>query len=286
MEGITEYKTKQGVHVLQVHYKASPEKRSPEWEAEARRGMSEQDFEREYNISWNSPKGRPWYPEFRHDFHVAKEPLVPIPGRPIHRAWDYGLTPATAFAQTTAKGQLLILHPELQSEDCGITAHGRVVQSESNTWFPGFTFSDVGDPAGNQRAQTDEKSCNDILRELYGIRVMPGPVSFTERDEAVRMLLTTTTPDGQPMILIDPRNSQWIIAGFRGGYQRKEVAGVYTDDPEKNMFSHIMDAIQYLAATIFKADSRRDKDFVNRRAGGLKEDVRHAAGYKRGYQTR
>lgn len=194
-------------------------------------------------------------------------------------SWN-GNTPATAFAQTTAKAQMMILYPELQSEDCGITAHGKVVQSESATWFPGFQFNDIGDPAGNQRAQTDEKSCNDILKELYGIRVSPGVVSFTARDEALRKLLTTTTPDGQPMFLIDPRD-KWIIAAFRGGYQRKEVAGVYTDDPDKNMFSHIMDAIQYGAASIYKMAAR--PEFVNRQQGG-RADGSDRNKFNRGYR--
>ena len=286
MEGITEYKTSQGVHVCRLHYTADEDKRSPEWKANAKIGTSDQDWEREYEINPNAPRGKPWYPEFRYDFHVAKAPIQPIEGRPIFRLWDYGLTPATSFAQTTAKGQMVILYPELQSEDCGITAHGKVVQSESATWFPGFQFNDIGDPAGNQRAQTDEKSCNDILKDLYDIKVRPGVVSFTARDEALRKLLTSTTQDGQPMFLIDPRCSQWIIAGFRGGYQRKEVAGVYTDDPDKNMFSHIMDTIQYGAASIFKGSDRQP--FVNRAQGGHANGSelrdRLNGGYRRGYQ--
>lgn len=284
MEGITEYKTSQGVHILRCHFTADPDKRTPEFEAEARRGMSEQDFEREYNINFNAPRGKAWYPEFRYDFHVAKEPLQAIQGRPVGRFWDYGLTPATAFAQTTAKAQLLILYPELQSVDCGITAHGAVVKSESGLWFPGHQFVDFGDPAGNQRAQTDEKSCNEILDDKYGIIVQPGPVSFTTRDEALRTLLTGLTPDGQPRLLIDPRCSH-VIAAFRGGYQRREVAGVYMEEPEKNMFSHIMDAIQYGAAMIFGATDA--KPIVNRKQGGFSDgrSIQHA-GYRRGYQTR
>lgn len=283
MEGITEYETAQGVHVLRIHYTADPAKRGPEFEAEARRGMSEQDFEREYNINFNAPRGKPWYPEFDYQRHVAKESIQPIPGRPICRSWDYGLTPATTFAQVSTKGQLLILHPEMQSVDCGITAHGRTVKSESQVWFPGFSFSDVGDPAGNSRSQTDEKSCNDILHDDYGITVQAGEVTFTKRDEALRKLLTTLTPDGQPMILIDPRCEQYVIGGFRGGYQRKEVGGVYTDDPDKNMFSHIMDTIQYLAAFMSKIQDK--KPFVNRKQGGLRSgDIRdkYNRGYKRG----
>lgn len=284
MDGITEWKTPQGIHVLSIHYSADEEKRSEDWAAEQKKGMTEQAWQREYEINFDVYSGRPWYPEFRYDFHVAKEPLQSIQGRPVGRFWDYGLTPATAFAQTTAKAQMLILYPELQSVDCGITAHGAVVKSESGLWFPGCQFVDFGDPAGNQRAQTDEKSCNDILRDEYGINVQPGPVSFTTRDEALRTLLTGLTPDGQPRLLIDPRCSH-IIAAFRGGYQRREVAGVYMEEPEKNMFSHIMDAIQYGAAMIFGATD--SKPIVNRKQGGFSDgrSIQHS-GYRRGYQTR
>jgi hypothetical protein len=288
MEGITEHKTPQGVHVLRIHYTADTEKRTPEFEAEARRGMSEQDFEREYNINFNAPRGKPWYPEFQYNLHVAKEPIKPIPGRPICRAWDYGLTPATSFGQVSPKGQLLILHPEMQSEGVGITAHGKVVKSESQVWFPGFSFSDVGDPAGNARTQTDEKSCNDILRAEYEINVMAGEVTLTKRDEALRKLLITLTPDGEPMLLIDPRCEQYIIGGFRGGYQRKEVAGIFTEEPADNMFTHIMDTIQYMAAFIFGVTNA--KPFENRLQGGISNDIRgrteSSTGYRRGYQTR
>ena len=257
MQGITEYDTPQGVHVLRIHYTADPDKATPEWVAEQKKGMTQAQWEREYEINFHVFPGKPWYPEFRYDFHVAKENLQPILGRPVIRGWDYGLTPATCFTQTTAKGQLLILYPELQSTDCGILHHGSIVKSESMTYFPGFYFSDYGDPAGNQRSQTDERTANDLLRDNYQIRVQPGPVAPTARWEAIRKLLTSTTPDGQPMLLIDPRCT-WIIGAFTGGYHRKEVAGRLLDEPDKNEYSHIMDALGYVAAMIRLMDTKNE----------------------------
>jgi hypothetical protein len=266
MQGVTEYDTDQGIHVLRIHYTADPDKCSPEWAAEQRRGMTEAAWQREMEINFNVFAGKAWYPEFRIDFHVAKEPLAVIDGRPIARGWDYGLTPATIFCQTTAKGQLLVLYPELQSVDCGILAHGRVVKSESATYFSKATFNDYGDPAGNQRSQTDEKTANDILRSEYGINVLPGPVSFEARDNAIRKSLTTMTPDGQPMMLIDPRNT-WLIAAFTGGYHRKEVAGRYLEEPDKNEYSHIMDGYGYVASSINSIPKKKHR--TTRRAGAM-----------------
>ncbi len=135
MKGITEY-DRNGVHVLRVHYSADPEKNTPEWIAEQKEGTTTAGWEQEYEINFNVFQGKPWYGEFRYDCHVAKGPLRSLGGRPIIRGWDYGLTPATCFTQTTAKGQLLILYPELQSIECGILNHGKIVKSESGTYFP------------------------------------------------------------------------------------------------------------------------------------------------------
>lgn len=255
MKGITEYKHN-GVHVMRVHYSADPDKDNPEWVAEQKRGTTSAGWEQEYEINFNIFRGKAWYPEFRYDFHVAKSHLKLIEGRPVYRGWDYGLTPATVFVQPTAKGQLLILYPELQSVDCGILAHGRVVKSESGIYFPKFSFVDYGDPAGNQRAQTDEKTANQILREEYKISVHPGPVAFEKRDNSIRKLLTTTTPDGQPMLLIDPRCT-FIIAAFTGGYHRKQVAGRYLEEPAKNEYSHIIDAFGYVSSMANEADNNK-----------------------------
>jgi hypothetical protein len=258
MQGITEYTTPQGVHVLRIHYTADPDKRSKEWVDEQKRGMTQAAWEREYEINFHVHPGKPWYPEFRMDFHVAKEPLEPIRGRPIATGWDYGLTPATLFGQTTAKGQLMILYPELQSTDCGILAHGRVVNLEMNTHYPNYQFYHYGDPAGNQRAQTDEKTANQVLQQEYKINVFPGPVSFEQRDNAWRKALTTLTPDGQPMLIIDPRCT-WLIGALSGGYHRKEVAGRLLDVPDKNEYSHIVDAGGYMIACVFSMPDRNDK---------------------------
>ena len=54
--------------------------------------------------------------------------------------------------------------------------------------------------------------------------------------------------EGKPAFLID-RRCQQLIKGFEGGYQyrRMEVSGErYADKPDKNMYSHIHDALQYM----------------------------------------
>ena len=144
-----------------------------------------------------------------------------------------------------------LIQMELQSWDSGILAHGKPVVAESFAFYgEGVRYRDIGDPAGNTRSQTDEKTCYEILRTEYNIYVTPGPVSDVARWEAVRKLLTTTTQDGKPMLLIDPRCSL-LIAALSGGYRRRQYSnGAYSNEPIKDDYSHIADCLGYMASMV------------------------------------
>ena len=272
--GVHEYR-RNGAYIARIHYSADPDKCKQEWIDNEKEGATAAGWEREYEINFNVSLDKPYYNEFRYEAHVAKRILKPIESRPILRGWDYGLTPATLFGQTTAKGQILLLR-ELQSIDCGIRNHGKVVRSETATFYPNYDFSDVGDPAGNQRSQADEVTANEILYKEFNISVEPGAINMTERSEAVRWFLTNTTPDGQPMLLVDPRLSI-IIGGFTGGYHRKTVAGKVLDEPEKNEFSHLMDCVSYLCAYVYKQRGAEDKNAAYQKAKAAGKIRRHGA---------
>jgi hypothetical protein len=102
----------------------------------------------------------------------------------------------------------------------------------------------IGDPAGQQRAQTDERSVFDILK-AEGFRVVAAKTnSIVARLSAVDKLLTRVA-DGKPAMLIDPECRE-LINALRGGYRYKvKSSGDVEDKPEKNQYSHIADAFQY-----------------------------------------
>ena len=101
--------------------------------------------------------------------------------------------------------------------------------------------------SGDFRSQTDESTPFQILRGA-GLRAIPAPSNDVSlRIEAVNKTLMNMV-EGLSGFLIDYRCRQ-IIKGFEGGYQyrRMQVSGErFTDKPEKNMYSHIHDALQYL----------------------------------------
>lgn len=59
--------------------------------------------------------------------------------------------------------------------------------------------------------------------------------------------------DGNPGLLVSPK-CKTLRKGFQGGYQyrRLQVSGDrYTDKPDKNQYSHIHDAMQYVCSSLF-----------------------------------
>ena len=50
---------------------------------------------------------------------------------------------------------------------------------------------------------------------------------------------------------IDPRE-RFLIDAFKGGYRKKKIANkeLYLDEPEKNEYSHLMNALEYLVSRL------------------------------------
>jgi hypothetical protein len=193
--------------------------------------------------------GKLVYPEYVDEFHCSDK-IKPINGAEIIRGWDFGLTPACVFAQVTSNGQLIVFD-ELISEEMGVDRFSDIVLQHSATKYPGFKFVDYGDPAGNQRAQTDEKTCFMILHGKQ-ILIEAGKQDVTLRLESVKKALMSVV-SGKPGFLIHPRCKS-LRKGFMGGYQYKRMSTSgfekYQDKPDKNAFSHPHDALQYICTQI------------------------------------
>jgi hypothetical protein len=205
--------------------------------------------------------GRPIYPEFSDTIHVSPVPLQPYRGLPLLLGWDFGLTPACAIGQLSARGQLRVLH-EFTSTNSGIKQFANnEVKPFLAMNYPDSKILSFIDPAGAPRAQTDERTCRDILKEA-GLHPTLAPTnSFTARREAVAGFLSRLI-DGQPGFLLDPR-CKVLRKGMNGDYRfrRVQVAGEerYHDQPEKNAVSHVCEALQYLALHVDGARSSAKK---------------------------
>lgn len=204
-------------------------------------------------------EGRPVYPEYRDSIHCSND-VAPIRGLDIIRGWDFGLTPACVFLQIDPKGKVLVFD-ELTSDDMGIDRFSDVVIQYSKQKFPGFRFQDFGDPAGMAKAQTDEKTCFQILH-TKNIWIESGKQDPTIRIESVKKALNTMV-EGKPGFLLSPK-CKTLRKGFMGGYQYKKLKisgwAKFQDKPDKNQFSHVHDALQY-PMTILYGATLVDPDF-------------------------
>ena len=123
----------------------------------------------EYGLSLS---GQPIYKYFRPDYHMGKETLRPIVNgvRPIVIGMDLGLTPAAVIGQQDPRGRVLILG-EAVSFDMGIQRFTRtILKPLIIEHWSGAPIIVVTDPAGIQRAQTDERSAVDIIK-AEGLKV-------------------------------------------------------------------------------------------------------------------
>lgn len=189
------------------------------------------------------------FPEYSDTIH--RKEVNPVKGIAIRRGWDFGLTPACTFSQLLPDGRWLVFD-EMVSESMGIDRFSDDVLEKCTRAFRGpVEFEDYGDPAGQQRAQTDEKTCFEILQGK-GVAIEPGKQTISLRLESIRRPLTRLI-GGEPQFILHPR-CRVLRKAFLGGYYFRRMttnAERYSDKPEKNWASHPMDALQYDASMLF-----------------------------------
>ena len=200
-------------------------------------------FDGEYGYVFD---GKPVYPEFTDSFHIT-DWAVPLPDVLIRVGIDFGLTPAAAFLQQDIHGRWRVID-ELCAVDMGISRFADILNAKMQSEYAGYQFEFYGDPAGDQRAQTDEETPFRILN-AKGILATPARTNdFNMRREAVAVPLMRII-DGKPQLAIHPKCRQ-LRKGMAGkyNYRRVQIVGDerYHDKPDKGIYSHICEALQYV----------------------------------------
>lgn len=198
--------------------------------------------------------GKPVYPEFKHSMHV--ENVEKYKKAPLYIGIDFGLTPAAAICQKGPRGEWLVLD-EVVTEDMGTARFAEILGDFLKKEYADHKMYIYGDPSGDNRAQTDEVTPFQILRKA-GIFAIPAPSNDSVlRKESLRAPLSRLV-DGIPGMRVTPRCEQ-IIKGLQGGYhyKRMRISGKdkFKDVPEKNMSSHIIEALEY--ATLGAGEGRK-----------------------------
>jgi hypothetical protein len=207
--------------------------------------------------------GRVVYPEFKNELHHINKIINYNKSKILYLGWDFGLTPACIIFQEY--DNIIRILEEMTSEDMGITQFGEIVKKHIEHHYGilrQLNHRCGADPAGNQRAQTDEQTCIKILKQ-FGFKIYAAPTqNTTKRREAVAEYLRYRHND-IPRFKIG-KKSPVLLQGFLGDYRYKRLQinsaeHIFKDVPEKNKTSHIHDALQYGVMVINKTQQNTRK---------------------------
>jgi hypothetical protein len=206
--------------------------------------------------------GRPVYPEWRDNFHYRNEPIPFQRGLTLLLGSDFGRTPATVIAQMGIDGVLYVLD-EVRGENMGSEQFIEELlrpKLMNEYGFPSCPLINFGDPAGMNSNEVVNISAIQKFNQ-YGILTKPAPATNGNR---VQIRVDTVSEllrrfyNGRAAVQVSSK-CEFLRKGFNGHYCYRRIrTGVegderYTEEPDKNEYSHIHDAFQYLCMGAFKS---------------------------------
>jgi hypothetical protein len=243
LPGVTEWAcTRNGVHVVEIHYTADPAKRDPQWKREAQRGMPPRGWQREYEISWETPAGEPVFPEYV-PAQMRRDVAVNPAGR-LLRAWDFGqVCPVTLFGQLDAYGRLAIVG-ELVLEHANLTAQIDATKAMTLELIGSQAACfDCGDPAAD-----NEMEMGSVRRILltHGIvlqTIIAHARSYDAlRERMLRRVRVPGEPEPSPAFLVSPR-CPILHSALSGGLAYHPKTGKVS---QVHPYKDVADALRYL----------------------------------------
>lgn len=223
-------------------------------------------LEEEYSPQWvrryllgefgHITPGSPVYENFNERAHVTPN-LDWLADRPIIRSWDFGWHhPAVLFSQTGPNRSWRIIQEKMGTKTL-LRPFAEEIVEFSNAHYPGATFIDVGDPAGNQHGDKSDRTSVEILRD-YHVTLVTRRYPKKKLIELVdqRLSIMRKDRDGNffGSVQISKRGCPITVEGFAGGYSwpRTKEGHMMKETPyEDSWYEHLMDCAQYAAASIF-----------------------------------
>lgn len=219
----------------------------PGYYEDARKDYSAEDARVYIDAEWGRTRsGKPIYTGYNDLIHCR--PFELDPRVPLRIGMDFGRTPAAVIAQRNVFGQWKVRH-ELCSQDMGVKAFGAELKRFLADKFTGGYEIEhfTGDPAGSERDGSDHTAFQ--LLAASGFDMARGA---TTNEPSIRIGTVNEQfgrlVEGEPALLIHPDCKMLRRACIDGYHYRKlQVSGNrYDDKPNKNDWSHVAEALQYL----------------------------------------
>lgn len=192
--------------------------------------------------------GKPVHPDYQESIHCAKVELLPVPGV-INVGMDFGLTPAATFWQKQSNGQWWGLD-EIVETSMGAERFADAIkakEAEMKARTPGLIFVRRGDPSGDDRRDTDERTYFKVLN-TNGVHALPCSTNDAEARRTALDRPLQRMVQGRPGLLVSPKMKRFR-RGMAGAwfYKRVEVPGEerFKDEPDKGPYSHVCESGEY-----------------------------------------
>jgi hypothetical protein len=178
-------------------------------------------------------------------FH-SRDDLLVIPGAPLLIGLDLGRDPWALLGQIDSQSRLLV-HEEIAADDIGLRLQmPRIRQVVSGRRYVGCPVCIIFDPAGMAKGNYEELTSYDVITS-YGFMAMAAPSNrLAPRLNSVERFLTEAH-GGTAAMLINRTLCPTLAVGLNGAYRFKfNQQGESQPIPDKNKYSHVCDAHQYL----------------------------------------
>ena len=218
----------------------------------AREGRSEEWYNTMVRVQYaKSLKGTPVYMKSFKTGHTQYASNKIDPFAPVVIGLDTARTPAACFGQML-NGRLRIQH-EAVAFDTGAKVFCKMqIKPILKQYYPNNPIIFVYDPSSTRMDNTDDNSWVKVLKDLFPSDDGHYHKPAVTNDPKQRILAVDTAlrdwPDGDPLITFTSA-MKWCIEGLRSKYRYIRIKGTdgrFQDKPEKNNWSHIVEALQYL----------------------------------------
>lgn len=188
--------------------------------------------------------GKPIYTSYNDAVHC--KPFELDPHLKLAIGLDFGRTPAAVIGQHTLFGGWLVRH-ELCAFDMGLAMFAKELLRFVTERYPNWSIGNItGDPSGVAKDARDETAF--ALLKANGLFAHPASTNeLSVRFEAVNGAFRRMAASS-PALLIHPE-CKMLRRACLDGYRFRKLSIVgerYGEDPDKNEYSHVAEALQYL----------------------------------------
>jgi hypothetical protein len=229
---------------------------------DARRGMSEEQYQREFEVNFDAPVPGAYYAREMMQIRAQKRrcPVPPEGGAPTYTFWDLGVDDCTAITFLQFEGREVRVVDAIEGKDEGLAYYVELLRERAKTM--GYKFAGHFFPHdGNKRDfQTGVTAVQAAARMGLSVELIP-LTGLGAGIESVRKLL--------PRCVFDATRTQGLVAALEA-YTKEYVEdrGVYREKPLHNWASHFADSFRYAAVAI-EMGLVRDKALMA--AGGIEQ---------------